>query len=205
MGWLQISIQVLPASLLGVLLTIFGASILGGGVSGLWLSLALIAAVVSYMGTLAFREVRGWNMAFFVAFASFAGVALGNLIAMNGGGSWWVPFGVALMILGLGASLSSLLGRWLGALSFSLQVLFWIYLAGWLLIALLRLPEISMQLWAGAGILIFFGLGSSRFYHLRREQMEAGTHLLSESFALYVLAFNLAIAIQVLISTSNSG
>jgi hypothetical protein len=165
----------------------------------------LIAAAISYVGTLAFRDVRGWNMAFFIAFAVSAGVVLGHHFTGNGAGAWWPPFIAASMVLALAASLSSVLGKWLGALAFSLQVLFWIYLGGWALIALLRLPEISMQLWASAGTAIFFALGSARFYLLRRERMKERWESLSESFALYVLAFNLAIAVQVLISTSNSG
>lgn len=198
MPWFRFALQVLPPTLLGVALTLMGASSLAGRLTGTPLLVVLIAACIGYAGSLAFRDARGWNLAFFVAFTSLAGAALGNLFPSPGGLPWIMAFVYASAVIGLSAGLSPWLGRWMQAMAFSLQALFWIYLAGWVLIALLNLPRISMLLWAGAGLMIFLGLGAGWFHGLPRRGQRPQEGVFPRVFGLYVLGFNLAIAIKVL-------
>lgn len=195
---LGFALQVLPTSLLGVALTLVGASALEGRLGGTPLMAALIAACIGYVGSLAFRDTRGWNLGFFAAFSALAGAVLGNLLFFPGGLSWIMAFLCAAAVVGLAAALSPWLGRWVAAMALSLQALFWLYVAGWVLIAALGLPRISMRLWAGGGLLVFFGLGSAWFHGFSRQPQPPPEWVYRSAFSLYILTFNLAIAIRVL-------
>jgi hypothetical protein len=198
MPWLRFGVEILPSSLLGVVLTLTGASAAEGRLKGTPLVAVLIGACICYVGSLAFREGRGWNLAFYAAFCLLAGAILGNLLGSQEGVSWMAAFLYSSAVIGLAASLSPWLGKWTGAMALSIQALFWIYVAGWVLIALLGLPRISMRLWAGGGMMVLFGLGSAWFYSLARQMRPPPEASYRSAFGLYVLAFNLAIAIKVL-------
>jgi hypothetical protein len=191
-------LRVLPTTLLGIALTLVGVSLTQGRLGATPFMAALIGACIGYVGSLAFHDTRGWNLGFFAAFSSLAGAVLGNLLPSSGGLSWILAFLYAGAVIGTAAALAPWLGRWVAAMAFSLQALFWLYVAGWVLIALLRLPRLSMRLWAGAGLLVFFGLGAAWFHGFSRQAQPPAEWVHSRAFSLYVLAFNLAIAIRVL-------
>jgi FtsH-binding integral membrane protein len=203
MPWMHFILQVLPVTLLALAGTGLGLVVLP---SDLALSLEiplLLSGLLLFVAMITFKGTSGWNVFFLLGFSLVVGVLLRGFVQEEHGRSWSSSFGVAIGILVLSAGVGrSLRGRlfWLGK---GFWILSWIYLAGWGLIVVLHPGALFQILWAGAGLVIFSGLAAAWFAGLGEHQEGASGVPLAVD--LYILAFNLAVATQIVCSGIASG
>ncbi len=194
MDSLSFSLQVLPPAVVAGLATMLGSQVLAGRLPPAWEFPLLILGLLLFVGMLTFRMAGGWTLAVLVAFGLAAGTLLGQMLTGSGAG-WPLAWLLAAALLALGAALSGSLPPWWLRLGFGLWLAALIYLAGWIALALLRLPTASQAAWALGGVVIFALLGSVWFASLGRRRPNRPSSLAVD---LYILAFNLAVALRVL-------
>jgi hypothetical protein len=196
MDWLGFGLQVLPATALAALATLLGSEILAARTPLSWQFPLVIGGLVLFVGLLTFRSWGGWSLAMLVGFALLAGTVLGGLLA-GSSGSWPLAWLMSALLLAIAATISGFLPPWLLRMGFGLWLASLVYLIGWIGFAALNLPTGSQVAWALAGAMIFALLGAIWFASLNPER---GATASSLAVDLYILAFNLTIALRVLAS-----
>jgi FtsH-binding integral membrane protein len=197
MTWSAFLLQVLPIGALALAATAVGSGIFSEIVSPAFSLPLIVVGLILFVALLTFRNVAGWNLGLLITFALVVGLYLGRVFPEVGGSSWRLTLMVVLgLLLGAAAIGARLSGR-LQRLGSVLWIVSWIYLLGWILVALLPLAPPIIMVWASVGVAIFFGLSSSWFAGLR-DYAEKGKGV-TLAIDLYILGINLALTARVAI------
>ena len=189
------------ATILPPLLAALIASGLGGAAlspritTGSVVPLTLFGLLL-FVAMVTFKRARGWNAALLVAFSFVAGGVVNWLFEDRIGGTWLGAVSAAILILAISAPVGRRIGPRLVGIGAWLWLLSWVYLFGWVVVAVLRPPPSWIRAWAIGGLVVYAGLSATWFAGLDPEQEDpSGT---AWAVDLYLLGLNLAIAVRVL-------
>lgn len=198
MAWAVFIIQVLPLSFLAGLGVALGLGFVAERLTeSLQLPIVILGLLV-FIGMITFRETRGWNIALLLSFGVIAGGFLGSIFPEGTGVSWVMALLTGLGVIFLAAGIGNWLGVRLRGLGVGLWIGSWIYLLGWVLLALTDSSSTLQTLWAAAGMVIFGGLAASWFANLVTTEQQSSN--VSLAIDLFVLGLNLFVAGRVLLS-----
>lgn len=202
MRWAALAFQVVPPFSLAALASAVGALWLANAVpSSLRLVLLLLAAL-AYVGLLALRKTPGWGTAMLIGFGGITGLVLGQWFPVQGEGVWGSAVALGLGLLGL----AFLVGRAAGSsMVWSQPILWglsWIYLAGWIGLALWAEGGAYVLPWAGLGLVVFSGLAAGWSASLDPDD-PASRHPGPAADA-YMLGLNLVVAARLVIQTAST-
>jgi hypothetical protein len=196
MLWMVFVLQILPLTLLALASTVVGFAVLSPWVTpAMQLPLGLLALLL-FIALLTFRESKGWNLALLLCLALVAGAVMGAAVSPEGRRLWALPLTTSLAALALSGLLGGRLRGRLGKVGIGLWMLSWIYLLGWVILAVQHAPDDLSALWAAIGVVIFIGMATSWFASFGEGvRRPSNTSLAAD---LYILGFNLTLAIWVI-------
>lgn len=197
MAWAAFFIQIFPLTFIAGIGAAFGLGFMAERIPGsLQLPIAIIGLLV-FIALITFREVGGWNIGLLIGFGVIAGAFLGSIFPTDGNLDWSMALLAALGLL----FLASAVGNWLGERLRNLGVVFWVaswvYLLGWVLLAIVDFPSVFQIIWALAGLIIFSGLASTWFANLMTSETPSSN--VSLAIDLFIIGMNLLVAGRVFI------
>lgn len=157
---------------------------------------AALVGLLLFVAMLTFKRVRGWNAALLVVFSFAAGGILSWLFQGWVGGSWLGALSATVVILGVSGFIGRRLGRPILEIGAYLWLLSWVYLFGWVVVAVLQPSPTWIRAWAGGGAIVYAGLSAAWFGGL--DPFAPNPSGTSWAIDVYVLGLNLAIAVRVL-------
>ena len=148
-----------------------------------------------FVAMLTFKRARGWNAALLVAFSFSASGVVSWLFQGRVGGTWLGALSAAVVILAISAIVGRRVGPGLVEIGAWLWLLSWVYLFGWVVVAVVGPPATWIRAWAVGGLVIYAGLSAAWFAGLDpRAPDPSGT---AWAIDIYLLGLNLAIAARV--------
>lgn len=161
LAWPKVVFEVLPLVAGAVLLGVAGARWLSGQLSGLTEAVVAAVGCLAFVALLAFSEARVWNVLVLGFFAVIGGAVLGAILPLAGAS--WRIMGLwsTLAAVGGGAA-GAIIGERLNRLAKPLWLLAWVYLAGWLVLAVGEISGMQIEPWGLAGVVVFTGLVAVR-------------------------------------------
>ena len=155
-----------------------------------------LLGLLLFVAMLTFKRARGWNAALLVAFSFSASGVVSWLFQGRVGGTWLGALSAAVVILAISAIVGRRVGPRLVGIGAWLWLLSWVYLFGWVVVAVLQPSPAWIRGWAAGGVIVYAGLTSAWFAGLDPQALDpSGT---AWAVDLYLLGLNLTIAARVL-------
>lgn len=198
MAWAVFIIQVFPLTFLAGLGVALGLGFVAERLTAALQLPVVILGLLVFIGMITFRETRGWNIALLIGFGVIAGGFLGSIFPEGTGTSWAMALLATLGVIFLAAGVGNWLGVHLRRLGLGLWIGSWVYLLGWVLLAVTDSSPTLQTLWALAGMAIFGGMAAAWFANLMTTEQQSSN--VSLAIDLFVLGLNLFVAGRVLLA-----
>ena len=202
MPLMRFMLQIVPITSLAVMSTLIGIIVSPPALASELAFLLLVIDLLLFVALITFKRVSGWNVALLLGFAVMVGILLRGLAPFELTRSWGsIVLTIGLLVLAAAVG-RVLRGRtkWVGI---GVGFASWVYLAGWGLIAVLRLKSLPQTLWAGVGLIIFGGLSALWFAELSQHHDKDSSVALA--IELYIFILNLTLTAQVFIRGISHG
>jgi hypothetical protein len=191
---------ILPPLLAALIASGLGAAALSPRITtGSVVPVALFGLLL-FVAMMTFKRARGWNAGLLVAVSFAAGGVVTWLFEDRIGGSWLGAVSAAVLILAISAVAGRRVGPRLAGIGAWLWLLSWIYLFGWVVVAVLHLPPGWILAWAAGGLVVYGGLSATWFAGF--DPVPADPSGTAWAVDLYLLGLNLAIAARVLLASA---
>lgn len=154
-----------------------------------------LAGLILFVAMMAFKRARGWNAALLAAFSFVGFGVVGWLFQGRAGGTWPGALASAVVILAIAAIIARRGGTQLVGAGAWLWLLSWVYLFGWVAVAVLAPPAIWIRAWAVGGLLVYAGLSAAWFAGL--DPLAPNRSGTAWAMDIFLLGANLAIAARV--------